>query len=233
MEATKPDVSTEVVADTPATTLAGVDVSSIVLPPTVTNVALLATKFNFRKDKELGTKRPSVELAIPVPTVDGIVEILKAGGNQLSLLQDAIFDVIYDQARVQVDADEAITQNTLDLTKLSWEFIANMPKAERAGSGIAKEVWEDFGKDYIEVMPGVTGKTAEQIGNAAKLLVAKMQPCKTNKKIVSFLKDQVAMWFANTPNAENFADVYQFLDKKAETLLQADDSALLANLGAD
>ncbi len=213
-------------------TAAKPDITNIVLPDSVKNVSLTSTKFNFRTDKKLGTKRASVELAIPLPTLDGIVEILKAGGKELELLTDAIFDVVYDQARVQVDADETISQDRLDLTKLTWQFIANMPKAERAGTGIPKEVWEDFGEDYINVMPAVTGKSAEQVGYAAKLLVGKMQACKTNKKIVSFLKEQVAIWFANTSNAENFADVYSFLDKKAETLLLADDTVLLANLGA-
>ena len=221
------------VATTAPVTNAPVDVSTIVLPDSVKNVDLTNVKFNFRKDKELGTKRPSVELAIPIPTVDGIVEILKAGGNALQLLKDALFDVIYAQARDQVDTNEGITQGTLDLSKLSWDYIANLPKAERAGTGIPKEVWEDFGKDYLEVMPAVTGKSAEQIANASKLLVGKLVACKSNKKIITFLREQVALWFANTPNAENFADVYQFLDKKAETLLLADDSALLANLGAD
>ena len=216
-------------SDAPAT--AGVDISRIAIPASITNVKLEPVKFNFRKDKELGTKRPSVELAIPVPTIDGILAILSAGGKALDLLQEAMYNVIYDQARAQVDVDESIDQSKLDLTKLSWEAIANLPKAERTATGIPKEVWEEFGKDYIEVMPAVSGKSAEAIGNASKLLVGKLQGCKTNKKILSFLKEQIAVWFAHTANAENFADVYEFLDKKAETLLKADDSALLANLG--
>ena len=213
------------------TVTAGVDISRIEIPESITNVKLEPVKFNFRKDKELGTKRPSVELAIPVPTIDGILAILSNGGKALDLLQEAMFNVIYDQARTQVDTDESIDQSKLDLTKLSWDAIANLPKAERTGTGIPKEVWEEFGKDYIEVMPAVSGKNAEAVGNASKLLVGKLQGCKTNKKILAFLKEQIAVWFAHTPNAENFADVYEFLDKKAETLLKADDAALLANLG--
>ena len=52
----------------PAAVTAGVDISRIAIPASITNVKLEPVKFNFRKDKELGTKRPSVELAIPVPT---------------------------------------------------------------------------------------------------------------------------------------------------------------------
>ena len=58
---------------------------------------------------------------------------------------------------------------TFPIDKLSWDFISNMPKAQRSGGGIAKEVWEEFGKDYISVMPDVTGKKVEQVTKAAKL----------------------------------------------------------------
>ena len=105
-----------------------------------------------------------------------------------------------------------------------------MPKAERTGGGISKEVWEAFGKDYVSVMPGVTGKSADQVGNACKLLLAKFQPVKTNKKVISFLKEQLALYFSSTQNAEEFQECYEFLDSKAESLLKADEASLLANL---
>jgi len=186
--------------------------------------------YHFKKDKELGTKRNSVKLQIPAPTVDLVLDILDKGGKELELLLDVMTDQIVDAGRQQVSENEAITQETLDLKKLSWVYIANLPKAERRGGGISKETWKEFYDDYVGIMPAVTGKTAEQVGNAAKLFIGRLQACKTNKKVLSFLKDQLAMWFSKTQSAEDFATVYEFLDNKASDLLKMDEAQLLANL---
>lgn len=203
----------------------------IELPAHLKNVEAFPVKFNFKKDKELGTKRPSVELTIPVPTIDGVVDILTRGvDKEVNLLMDAIRSVVIDQARQQVNDKEDISQETIDLDSLTWEAIANMPPAARRGGGIAKETWEEFGKDYATVMLAVTGKTAEQIGNAVKILIAKFQPVKTNKKVLAFFKEQIALYAANTPNAEDFQECIEFLSNKVEELLKADEASLLNNL---
>lgn len=205
--------------------------AAIVLPAHLKNVEGHVVKFNFKKDKELGTKRPSVELTIPVPTIDGVVDILTRGvEKEVNLLMDAIRSVVVDQARQQVNDKEDITQDSLNLDSLTWEAIANMPPAARRGGGIAKEQWEEFGKDYATVMPAVTGKTAEQIGNAVKILLAKFQPIKTNKKVLSFFQEQIALYAANTPNAEDYQENIEFLNNKVEELLKADEASLLQNL---
>ena len=189
-------------------------------------------KFAFRtiKDEATGleSKRPTIEQKIPVPSVEGIIAILEAGGKQLEMLQDAVADVIYQRAREILADDEKLTEVPIDL--LAWEIIANLPKAERKGRGIPKETWEDFSKDYIAVMPAITGKTAEQVGNAAKIFLNKFQQVKTNKPVVSLLKGQLAMYLNSSPNAESFSECVEFLMNKAETLLLADEAALLEAL---
>ena len=186
--------------------------------------------FHFKKDKKLGIKRPTVTLQIPSATPTLIVDILEKGGKQLDLLIEAINDYIIGQAREQVNENEKIQQESLDMKKLNWEAIANLPKAERRGGGISKETWEEFAADYIEVMPAVTGKTLEQVANASKLFMAKFQPCKTNKVVLNMLQEQLSIWFSKTPNQEDFQECYQFLDNKASELLKKDDAELLANL---
>ena len=125
-------------------------------------------KFYFRKD-ELGNKRAQVELNLPTPSVEGIIAILEKGGKGLELLLDTVADVIGEQARGIVDENLTISQETFPLDRATWDFIANLEKAARRGGGIPKDTWEAFAKDYVEVMPSLTGKTAEQIGNAAKI----------------------------------------------------------------
>lgn len=187
-------------------------------------------KFNFKKDKDLGTQRPAVELKLPVPSVEGIISILQAGGKGLELLLDATTDVIISQARAIINEKEDISQDNFPVSQISWDFIANMPPKERRGGGISKEVWEEFAKDYIEVMPAVTGKTAEQVGNAAKIFLNKFAVIKTNKPALRLLKDQLALYLTNSTNAETFMECVDFLNNKADSLLNMSEADLVANL---
>ena len=190
-------------------------------------------KFSFKTDKETGVKRPTVELRLPVLSVEGIVDILQNGEErpkELELLLEVLGDAIYEQARSIVNDTEDITQENFPLDKVTWAFIANMPKAERRGGGISKETWDEFAKDYIEVMPAATGKKPEQVGLAAKLLLAKFNPVKTQKPVITMLQGQLGIYVTTSPNAEQFQDCVEFLNKKAETLLNADPAALLEAL---
>lgn len=191
-------------------------------------------KFHFKtvKDKDSGieTKRPTIELKLPVPSVEGIIKVLEAGGKQLELLQSAVADIIVAQARSILSDNESMTADNFPLMQCTWEFISNMPEAEKRGRGIPKEVWEEFAADYIEVMPAITGKTSEQVALAAKLFLNKFQQVKTNKPVIGKLREQLAIYANNSKQAENYADCIKFLDDKANDLLEADESALLANL---
>jgi hypothetical protein len=193
------------------------------------NVDVRDFKFNFKKD-ELGNKRASVELKLPVPSVEGIIQILTDGGKGLELLQDCVADVIASQARSIVNDKEDISQENFPFAQVLWDAIANLPKAERRGGGISKELWEAFAKDYVEVMPAVTGKSVEAIGNAAKIYLNKFNAVKTNKPVLRLLKDQLALYLVNSPNAETYTDCVEFLDNKAKTLVEMDEASLLANL---
>ena len=194
-------------------------------------------KFHFKRVKDeatgLESKRPTVELDLPIPSVEGIIEILEKGQENpkgLELLLEAVSDIITNRARELVNDKDDISQENFPLNELSWEKIANLPKAERRGGGISKETWEEFSKDYITVMPTVTGKTAEQIGNAAKILLNKFNAVKTNKPVLKLLKEQLAMYLSNSPNAETYTECVEFLVNKAEALYAMDEAALLANL---
>ena len=79
-------------------------------------------------------------------------------------------------------------------------------------------------------MPSVTGKTAEQVGNAAKILLNKFNAVKTNKPVLKLLKDQIGLYASNSPNAETYTDCISFLVDKADALINMDEAALLANL---
>lgn len=202
------------------------------LPPKGT--VMVPHKFTFRAVKdELGnsTKRAAVTVDYPVPTFDGLVELIED-----SKVQDYIMASIYDNikaaVREQLDDEDAWKKagEKLDLNKISLKYLAYLPPSERRGGGIAKEVWEAFGVDYIEVMVAATGKEKEKVEKAAALFMAKLQTVKTQKKILAFLKDQLDLYTVSTRNMEEFEAIVEFLNGKITTFMNADESVLLENL---
>jgi hypothetical protein len=194
-------------------------------------------QFNFKKtvDKVSGleTVRQSVLLAMPYPSVDGIVSILEAGEKPLELLLEAMEGVVNAAARDLLNDDEigtTLNAANFPVEKLSWAFIANLPKSQRRGGGIPKETWEAFAADYVEVMPAVTGKTLDQVSNAAKILLTKLAAVKTNEAVLQLLVEQLALYSDNSPNVEDYQECVAFLIGKANTLLNVSDEELLANL---
>ena len=192
------------------------------------------TSFHFRKvtdpKTKIETKRNSVVIPLPVPSVEGIIDIIQNGGAGLTLLQEAVLSVLVETARDYIDANEDVTSANFPYASLAWDAIANLPKSDRRGGGVAKEVWADFAKDYIAVMPAIIGKSEEVVTNASKIFLSKFAQCKTNKPILNKLKDYLAIYINNTPRAEEFTEAVDWLDKKIATLLETGEQALLDSL---
>jgi hypothetical protein len=198
------------------------------------SVDVKPVKFNFKKqtDKDTGveTIREAVELAVPYPSIEGIVAIIEAGGNQLELLFDAMADVVNSQARDIIADDTAINAANFPVDKLAWKFIADLPKAQRRGGGIPKETWEEFVVDYIKVMPEATGKTKEQVTNMSKILLNKLAQVKTNEPVLNMVVEQLAIYADKSPNVEDYKECLEFLLKKADSFLNVSPEELLAAL---
>lgn len=189
-------------------------------------------RFKKTKDKETGLEsvREAVELALPIPSVEGIVAIMQKGGKGYELLLDAIEGVILQAAREIISDDVNINAANFPVDQVSWEFIANLPKAQRRGGGIPKEVWEAFAQDYLEVMPGVTGKTPQQVANAAKILQNKLAQVKTNEPVLKLMAEQLAVYAENSPNVEDYQECVEFLLNKVDTFLNVSPEELLKSL---
>jgi len=243
------ETSNEAVTSTDTTEVSGVQAIPAVNPTAEEMKAICETirekyksqvdvkpvKFNFKKYKDesgIEFKRDSLELAIPVPSVQGIISILEAedGGKQLELLRDAIESVIIAAARDLITDDQKLNASTFPYEKISWEAIANMPKAQRRGGGIPKETWEDFVTDYVAVMPAVTGKSVEQVTNAAKIMQNRLSAVKTNVPVLELLVEQLAIYAEHSQNAEEYKEVIEFLLNKADAFLNTSPEELLANL---
>lgn len=192
------------------------------------------TQFNFKKsvDKESGieTIRHPVILGIPYPSVEGIVAILEKGGKGLDLLQEAMADVVNKAARDLLYEDTSLTAATFPVDKVSWEHIANLPKAARRGGGIPKEVWEAFFEDYLSVMPEATGKTVPQVANMVKIFGNRLNTVKTVEAVLQLVVEQLGIYVGVTENGEDYEECVAFLLDKAETYLNLTDEELLSNL---
>lgn len=195
------------------------------------NVKPVIFRFKTSKDENgIETKRDPIELPIPYPTVQGVVEILEKGGKGLELLLDVVEKEITQTARSIISEDQTLNATNLPVEKLSWEAIANMPKAERSGGGIAKEVWEDFASDYIKVMPEAQGKNIEQVTRAAKILQGKLSSVKTNKPVLRTMVEFLTVYVNSSSRADEFVSCVEFLINKADSLLNVTPEELLANL---
>lgn len=176
-------------------------------------------------------QRQAVKLLVGVPSVEGIVQILENGGKGLELLQDALYDTIQASLRTFVADNETASQETIDLSKFTWDAIANQPREDRRSATISEESWKGFAADYIAIMPSVSGKTATQVGNAVEVFLKKLVQVKTNKPVLNALQVQLGLYVEHSPNASEYEDVLEFLLRRIENYLKADDvEALIANL---
>lgn len=187
-------------------------------------------KFHFKSttDEVTGqkTRRPTVELNLPLVTIEGVVEILNGGNEkEVGLIVESLREVQIGQARSFVNERVDINADNFPYDQISWQAIAAMPPAARRGAGIPKEQFEEFAKDYIAVMPAATGKTEKQVSNAALFFVSKLSPLKAHPQKnthLAKLKEQLAIYAATSANAENFADVVEYLNNRADALMAED-----------
>lgn len=199
-------------------------------------------KFSFKKQTikdELGAeiKRPAITLRAPIPTFDGFINSLTNDPKVGPFVLDLIEEAIKDQIKIQLSDEEKPVnrQEDLDLSKLTLEAIANLPKSERGGSAITKESLEAFEADYILVMTPIRVAAdpkngAAKAANAAALFKGKLAKVRSEKNALKFLRDQLTIWAANTANLEDHQDVFEYLDNKCTTYLNADNVSHLESL---
>lgn len=184
--------------------------------------------FRFKKDK-LGNKRPDVKLEVAVPSVEGVVDILTRGDvKEVELLLDSLYATIRSAAASIVSDDENVTPDNFPYDKVTWTAVANQPKEDRRSNTISDEAWESFCKDYIEVMPGITGKSVDFVTNATVVYRKKFAPWKTDKRTITKLKEQLGL-FMETKQAEDHAEILELLIRRADAYLAADDLVAIAS----
>jgi len=116
-----------------------------------------------------------------------------------------------------IETGQTVKSESFDLNKLTWAAIASIPAKERAGTAISKEDWEAFVTDYVDVMPGATGKSKEKVALAASIFAKKLLPVKTNLDALATLSQQLDIWYEASKMQEQMTDVYTFLREKIDS----------------
>ncbi len=200
------------------------------------DVDVQSRRYTFKKstdsDTGIETIREAVEIAVPYPSEIGIATALSEGGLQAQLVREAVNSYVDSQVRALLnDGNEGYKLNAANfpVDQLSWDFISKLPKAQR-GTGIAKEIWEAFIKDYVEVMPAAANKELEAIGKQAKIIANKFAMSKTNRPVLEYMIGMLAIYADNSERAEEFVQCQDFLLSKIESFLNFTEEDLLENL---
>lgn len=194
-------------------------------------------KFNFKKrtikdenGQVIGeiAKKPSIEVAIPVLTDEGIFAALQAGGKEADVIRDAVNFVFYQAARQQFDdvienltnPDDEVKAADLNFDKLQLSYLANLPPATRGGAAISEDEWNFFFSDYLAVMVAATGKEERRIANQIEHF-KKPNRCKANQAVLEVLVDQLSIYITKSANIEDTAQAAERLMGKFQGWIDA------------
>lgn len=172
-----------------------------------------------------GYKRASFPVALYRPTAAELVRFLEDACPEQEMLLDIVEDFVFSAAQ-KIVSDSA-TMETMDfpLDKISFALLARLPKEVKT-RGLDKEELAAFCKDYIEVMPEITGRTVEQCTYAASAIEKRFANIKTDRLAQTKLRAYLDQYITNAPRAESFATVLDVLVRKLDELLAAETVAL-------
>lgn len=200
-----------------------------------------AVKFNFKtrtvKDddgKVLKTyaKQPSVTADLPFLTAEELIAVLSNASEEnakvRALVVDAVNEEIKAQAKVQFDGfiDDnldnetfQISANLLDHDRLTLEYIASIPPAQRGARGISDEEWTVFFNDYLAVMPQVTGKDVKRITYHLDFL-KKPQRLRQEPEALSTMIDQLNIYLTASQMVEETGEAANRVKSRFEKWLK-------------
>jgi hypothetical protein len=207
-------------------------------------VDMVKQNFHFKKDKDVkddanniieeGKKHPTVEMYLPIPKKERLIEILQDPtkyAKEVELLEAAVFDVVYSVARGQInefrekDPKAIVTPAVLNYDQLDWTAIANTPKAERGAYAPSDEELKAFLDSYVEVMPAATGKTEAQIKNHVLLFQGGFKKQRAQKEILELFLGMLQIYLSKAPQdaTEENAQVVEYFINKLDRWLKAEE----------
>lgn len=200
------------------------------------------TKVKDDEGKEIGpgTKHPDVKVVVPMPTItDAINYLAAADGTKEAKVRDLIMDslkeTIFLAGRRQINEwlekneGKTFTATDMDLSKLTLQAISELPKGQRGAWAPSEEDMKDFNEAYTEVLVHVKGYDPKKTKTHTDHWKNGMAKVKTNKPVVSKLKDFLTV-FAASATEEQMEEVeptYSWLQARADRYINAEDKNFL------
>ena len=213
-------------------------------------------KFTFKSRKlkddqgrEIGEsfKPDPVIASIPVPTAAALIQYLSAADavadaygklpeltiqqKVKQLLLDAIYSLIKDQGKAQLDSileeldlrePRQLSVNDLDFDKLSLEAIAQIEPARRGAVAISDDDWNAFFEDYAQVMEQAAGLEAKKIKAHVTIFQAPTK-IKSRKDMLEVMLERLSVYATKTAKLEENAAAYTRLVTKFEKWFNEED----------
>lgn len=180
-----------------------------------------------------GRKHPDVKTVLPVPTFVELLAALEAGGKTAELILELVTGAIDTAARGQINdwretngLEKDFTPTAFDISKLSLEAIANTPRSERGGPAFSEDEVTGFLDDYSSVMVNAVGYDAKKVALHVSHFKTQFRRIKNDKQAVGKLYELLQMWLTKTEAADEYAAIYQDLEKRANRYMKAEDKNL-------
>lgn len=191
-------------------------------------------------------KREPFKVALPVPTIAGIVAACTVGSDKvkeliLSTFEGLATNVLRNKVNDLIDNDEPALQadgkvrgkvelaaHMFNPEHFTLDAISLIPKGER-GVGIAKEVLDAFCKDYSEVMASPEGTAglgmpynADRKAIHEAVIQSRLGKIRTKPDLIKQFQGFLDIWAATSKNVDENAQAYEFLMSRASTMLAAE-----------
>lgn len=215
------------------------------------NMAKIA--FHFKSEKlrdeagnviadKVGPKHPSVEMYLPVPKTERLVEMLTDTtgkfAKEIELLMSAVTGIVFQVARGQINdfrektPGGVVTPAVLNYDKLDFTAIANMPKSERGSFVPADEDIKAFLDSYLEVMPAATNKDAARIKKHVEIIATGFKKQRAQKDMLEFFVDAFAVYTTSAPEeaVEEHMEVIEYFQSRLARMLKVEEKVTMDDL---
>jgi hypothetical protein len=194
-------------------------------------LATFPLKFRRKKEKKVGedgkeievfTQRAGFEVSIPYHTQETLLEVMAGESNLakdyiVQLVNDELFKALKSQADERPDAKSFgdLEPNLLTLEQLAKDSAGSGGKPE-------KEDFDKFCAHYVKVMPAVAGISTDAAKNAAsEFMNGKFTKTAYHENILKSFQGRLTTFAASAPDADQYEDVTQWLQKKIVKLIEA------------
>lgn len=181
-----------------------------------------------------GTKHPDVKVVVPMASIEDVINYLAApDGTKEAKVRDYIMELLSDgvfaAGRRQINEffeanpEKQFATTDMDLSKLTLQSIAEMPKGQRGSWTPDDDDFKSFNESYTNVLVHKTQYDPKKTKTHTDHWKQGMSKVKTNKPVVAKLKDFLTLYAANAEEAdlEENKQTYDWLVARAKKYLEA------------